>query len=1117
MARAIERGQGVAAVALCLVSAFAGGRVDATSWIPPRSIADLARSSDAVVLARAGESAAVERGRLVWTETELEVIATISGEIESRIDVLAPGGRLDAREWMVAGSPRFEVDSVYLVCLHRRGDGGWTPTMLAYGLLREEVDRDGEYVLVPVEESDEGHSLPRPDGAVVEPVVPYRSDAFLPHLAAVVAERERWDVDLVRADPESIVARPGDGGAAGVPGSCVYFNSNGRNWRWPTAFRNGETLTIYGTEPGDPSESSRGFRRVQEGLDFWMNVSGTSLNLLFGGAREIDPNCGGTAFYIMFDDPCSDIADLNGCSGVLAFGGGANAGTHSFDGTSWNSMVNWFVVMNDGVGCVGTFGYRSLVAHELGHGLGFGHSPDSGALMWGTCCNAINNSDRTCARYTYPAADPDNARPTVDAGADRTLELSGDSTTITGTASDDGLPTPARLSTTWVHLVGPTGEPATFANPRALSTRVSFPESGKYLLGLIARDGRLVRMDQVELDVTISRLAPGAVAFEQGVGGYNGTVDTVLSEAEPDLDGSLLEELAVDGDDPGGSGLATQVLLRFDDLFGTGAGRVPSGGPIRSARLELVTTNPGSGATFHRMLGAWSDVDTWAAFGADGVVGGDECAATPDTAVDAPGTGPLVVDVTESLDAWTRQPCANRGWALLPRGDDGWDFRSSESLAPPRLVVEPIDLVAERLIAIGDEWSLFAATSAPPVDWREPDFVAGAGWTPAATGIGYGDGDDTTVLDGMQGSYPSVFCRRGFALRAPVVRLALRIDYDDGFVAYLNGEEVARSASMGTPGTAVAWNALADDHEAGTPEEFVIPVDRLVAGHNVLAVEVHNASLDSSDLSFLPELVASSTFIDAGSEWRFLRGSEALPAAWIQPGFDDGAWDSGATGIGYGDGDDTTVLDDMRGGYAAVFCRRTFDVASVDGIETLLLALVYDDGVVVWLNGVEVARANMPAGPVTRTTTAAGAIEPTREMIRLPADELRVGRNVLAISVHNASLDSSDLSFDPALTVGLPVTDCESTFRRGDANDDAQLDVSDAVRLLRWLFGGEVELVCPDAADVDDDGTLAVTDAIAWLDHLFRATAAPPRPGGRCGPDPTADELGECEARACGA
>jgi len=86
-------------------------------------------------------------------------------------------------------------------------------------------------------------------------------------------------------------------------------------------------------------------------------------------------------------------------------------------------------------------------------------------------------------------------------------------------------------------------------------------------------------------------------------------------------------------------------------------------------------------------------------------------------------------------------------------------------------------------------------------------------------------------------------------------------------------------------------------------------------------------------------------------------------------------------------------------------------------------------------------------------------------------------------------------------------------FRRGDANGDGALDISDAVRALLGLFSGISPPACLDVLDTNDDGAVNITDPIALLEHLFRGGAPPPPPRASCGADPTPDAL-ECSSAA---
>jgi hypothetical protein len=461
-------------------------------------------------------------------------------------------------------------------------------------------------------------------------------------------------------------------------------------------------------------------------------------------------------------------------------------------------------------------------------------------------------------------------------------------------------------------------------------------------------------------------------------------------------------------------------------------------------------------------------------------------------------------------------------------------------------------------VRAGDSWRYFKGTQAPPAAWAQAGFDD-AGWLEGRTGIGYGDDDDATELADMrqvanQAGYLTVYLRKRFVAESPadLDAVILRVDFDDGFVAYLNGTEVARA---NVSGASPAFNTPASsDHEAGEPVEYDLSAHRglLRNGENVLAIELHNVNLTSSDASMIPELFGrkllpippqkringleslqqlvhvrgiyarrqlqavlgefwenhfttdydkvaeylaglrnsdarpamteaqaaaeaaqaeyeeyqffhdhalgnfgdlllfsatspaqliyldnvlnvkgaanenyareilelfafgvdnrytqtdieqlakcftgwtirktwpnekpafpasartppttdsvqfeESVLLDLGPGWKYFKGTrEPSPGptngptiAWTLPGFDETGWVAGSTGIGYGDGDDATVLSDMANKYVSVYLRREFTVADPSALGNLLLSVDYDDGFVAYLNGTEVARS----------------------------------------------------------------------------------------------------------------------------------------------------------------
>lgn len=160
----------------------------------------------------------------------------------------------------------------------------------------------------------------------------------------------------------------------------------------------------------------------------------------------------------------------------------------------------------------------------------------------------------------------------------------------------------------------------------------------------------------------------------------------------------------------------------------------------------------------------------------------------------------------------------------------------------------------ETVVYENDNWRYLLPSSAPASNWDTLGYND-ATWNLGPGGFGYADGDDNTVIS----STISVYQRKTFTIAdtSNIERLILNADYDDGYVAYINGVEISRSTitSTGAP----AFNQLADaNHEAvmytgGYPDQIIIEKNVwknfLHNGTNVLAVQTHNVSAGSSDLS----------------------------------------------------------------------------------------------------------------------------------------------------------------------------------------------------------------------------------------------------------------------------
>ncbi|MCZ6795962.1 MAG: CotH kinase family protein, partial [Planctomycetota bacterium] len=167
------------------------------------------------------------------------------------------------------------------------------------------------------------------------------------------------------------------------------------------------------------------------------------------------------------------------------------------------------------------------------------------------------------------------------------------------------------------------------------------------------------------------------------------------------------------------------------------------------------------------------------------------------------------------------------------------------------------------------------------------------------------------------------------------------------------------------------------------------------------------------------------TPVERGSNWRYLQGLQeaSSPAnAWRELGFDDGGWSSGPAPFGYSDGPfgtDVSLLEPpMRLNYSSLYLRRTFDVPRIAAVNQLVARVDYDDGFLMWINGTEVLRVNVPGAegsPVSfdglaSTGHESGLVE--EYFLPDPTGYLLQGANVVAVQVFNVNLTSSDLRFE---------------------------------------------------------------------------------------------------------
>jgi hypothetical protein len=337
------------------------------------------------------------------------------------------------------------------------------------------------------------------------------------------------------------------------------------------------------------------------------------------------------------------------------------------------------------------------------------------------------------------------------------------------------------------------------------------------------------------------------------------------------------------------------------------------------------------------------------------------------------------------------------------------------------------------LFSFGSSWRYLDDGSDQGTAWRAPGFDD-SGWRLGPAELGYGDGDEATVVSfgpNANQKHVTTYFRTTVDVLAPGAFRDIRLELvrDDGAIVWINGVEAYRSNLPAAPvdSLTLAPLAIAGSHESASVGPLLDP-SLFVPGANTLAVEMHQQSQTSSDLSFDLALIGVDDvlpLVPRGSIWSYLDDGSDPGPTWTEPSFDDSGWPVGPAELGYGDGDEATVVSfgpDPNQKYTTTWFRTSFDVADPALYTSLVLDLVRDDGIACFLNGQEVYRSNLPLSGTTASTLAAFAVTGADEaaVIQTTIDPslLLPGTNTLAVELHQNDPTSSDLSFDLEL-IGL--------------------------------------------------------------------------------------------------
>ncbi|GJP57087.1 hypothetical protein CLOM_g16125, partial [Closterium sp. NIES-68] len=342
-------------------------------------------------------------------------------------------------------------------------------------------------------------------------------------------------------------------------------------------------------------------------------------------------------------------------------------------------------------------------------------------------------------------------------------------------------------------------------------------------------------------------------------------------------------------------------------------------------------------------------------------------------------------------------------------------------------------------------------------DWTKGDIVSGQ-WRTGVAPFGSFPADPslsfTTPLSSTLSPSSSAtrYFLRSFTLSAAEAASTYAFEWylrrADGAVVYINGEEVDRS-NMPDGDVAFDTNAVADASSTNPDDDnnavkfyhtdaygWTGPLAQ--PGINWVAVELHEASGAGNtafDMSFTRHTVqpcsalpkAPKTCIrnpptDTGilwgwsDDWAYLdASSDPPPANWNKPAYSHAAWSTGPAPLGKGEWDVRTTITtgaDAGNGRRTYYFRKAVSLPDAKCFFRLMLAVLGQDGLVVYINGAEAGRANMPLGPITPTTPARTEGPWDYGHFELSGGFLKTGSNLIAVEVHEALDTTSNYFFD---------------------------------------------------------------------------------------------------------
>ncbi|WP_206426080.1 glycoside hydrolase family 16 protein [Nakamurella antarctica] len=341
------------------------------------------------------------------------------------------------------------------------------------------------------------------------------------------------------------------------------------------------------------------------------------------------------------------------------------------------------------------------------------------------------------------------------------------------------------------------------------------------------------------------------------------------------------------------------------------------------------------------------------------------------------------------------------------------------------------------LLPAGSQWSWQFDKDAPPSTWSAQGFDDSA-WSVGPAPLGFvakGIATDVSAKTTRPGPRVAYFRSKFEAPKLPQgASIVVNTVADDGLILYVNGQEIGRSNVISGPDS---HDLFASSSFFG-PVTYTIPASLLRVGTNDISASVHlnfratraisfdaRVQILTPDFSTPPQSeacpIAATELLAAGSTWSWQFKTSAPGGNWAGVGFDDSAWSTGPAPLGFAAKGVVSNIapKGVRPGPRVAYFRSDFTAPALSGTESVVVNTVADDGVVMYVNGVEVGRSNVIAGPDSNMLFASTSYKGPVSF-DIPVALIHEGQNTISASVHLNYRATRAVAFDAEIEMLTP-------------------------------------------------------------------------------------------------